>query len=116
MELLLKRNKTNKKFYDTLIYDHEYTIEEIESSLFGLQFYLGKSKEEREELKTRLPKKLLQSLDRQIHVSGLNKTTYDKEKVERIRRKLKALAKNDAEFKKLCKSSERKEEAISKNR
>jgi len=117
LELLLKRNKTNKKFYDTLIYDHEYTIEEIESSLFGLQFYLGKSKEEREELKTRIPKKLLQSLDRQIHVSGLNKKSYDKEKVEKIRRKLQALAKNDAEFKKLCRTSERKEEhVISKNR
>jgi len=112
IEILLKRNKTNKKFYDSLIYGHEYTIEEIESSLFGLQFYFGKNKEEREELKTKLPKKLLNSLDRQIYISGQNKKAYDKEEVERIRKKLQVLAKNNEEFKRLCKSSKTKENEV----
>lgn len=105
VEFLLRRNDKNKSFYDSLIYDHEYTLDEIKESLLALKFYIGKNPTERAELQTELPLKLLDSLDRQIYVSGLNKTTYDKKTVDSIRKNLRLMAKNNREFRREYRSS-----------
>lgn len=109
IEFLMKRNMGNKRFYDALIYDHDYTIEEIKDNLFSLRLYMGINAEERKEMTEKLPIKLLEDLNKQIRISGLNSTKYDKKTVELIKRNLKSMAKRSQKFKLVFEDSDSQE-------
>lgn len=87
-EFLENRKNGNKDFFDSLIYKHNYTFEEIKENALALMFYRPESLSEKVEIGSKITFKLLDDLKRDIKIKGLNRIEMEKSKVRKLKEKI----------------------------